>query len=88
MWGDDHAQVLAMTLIRAKAELRALQSEAAAAGGAEAGGDEPRLRHAALQRAWMPFAVAQKAPYWDVVSMDPEDNPEEFRAHIRRVAVV
>ncbi|GBF89127.1 hypothetical protein Rsub_01844 [Raphidocelis subcapitata] len=94
------AQVLAMTLVKAEAELRALRSGAAAAssgseagpgspeagapgdaappaGAPEAGAAEPRLRRAALRRAWMPFAVAQKAPYWEVLSVDPEDDPEE-----------
>ena len=100
------AQVLAMVLVRADAELTRLtaheqqqeqqqeeQEESSSGGGG--GEPSPDALREALRRAWLPVAVAQKAPYWEVAAWAPpgsddadsdEDEEEDepaFRARVK-----
>ncbi len=91
------AQVLAIVLVSAHSQLQQLrpndssQPEEAAAGEAPAATEQQRGE--ALRRAWLPFAVAEKAPYWEVAAVEKgagdgeedDDEEEEVRAHIKEL---
>jgi hypothetical protein len=87
--------VLAHVLINADLKLQQLlkgaEAEDASGGAASSssggggGGAQEGLRAEALHQAWLPFAVAEKAPYWEVAAAGEGDDMEEFRAHIKWV---
>jgi hypothetical protein len=83
------AHVLAMVLVRADAALRkASGGDGGGSGDCDAAPSEA-ARAAALREAWLPFAVAEKAPYWQVASFGggsgDEEDEAEYRAQMREL---